>query len=897
VSVTKTAAIKAFLMAQTHEDLALMYHHDMECQVNVAQDGGERIEGEYQGRQWHGFTDGIETWKSFRIPYNANSEPSYNDTQMSFDLMKHADGIGMTGWNWVSRKSMWVAFDYDAITGHSAQHTNKLSIEELERVRIAASEIPWVTVRRSTSGKGLHLYVKLDGVDTTNHTEHAALARSILGMMSANTGFDFKSKVDICGGNMWVWHRKMKGTDGLTLIKTGEVLQDIPVNWRDHLVVVSGKKRRTVPGFVESEEVFDEVAGQRQRIPLDEDHKKLVKFLEDTSAMFWWDQDHHMLVAHTYDLKQAHQQLNFKGIFDTVSSGKEQGQDHNCFLFPLRRGAWSVRRYSRGIQEAPSWSQDGTGYTRCYLNREPDFDISCRSYSGLEHPSGGYVLPDIEAAKRAVESMGASLSLPNYFGNREVTLKKNKEGKLVVEMEYDNRDKKDEMSDWLNQKNKKWVKVINATMDRNSEVDVDNFDDIVRHIISRDGIDLGWVIKSDVGWVEEPLSHVTNALAYQGLKVNESKNVVGSSVFKPWTVVNLPFQPEYPGDRQWNRNAAQLKYAPAFDKDELSYPTWQKILNHIGVSLDVAVQQDNWCKINNLKTGADYLKCWIASLFQFPDAPLPYLFLYGPQGSGKSIFHRSISMLLTSGYKRADAALANNSGFNAELEDAILAAIEETDLQKNKNAYNKIKDWVTSDMILIHKKMVTPYMAKNTSHWVQCSNERSACPTFPGDTRVTFIYVDTLKEQIPQRQMDILLSKEAPDFLAEVLRLELPEPNDRLNIPVLDTDDKKQAMSANETLLETFIKEECFEIPGVQITKRKFYEAFIAWLEPNDRFDWTVQKISKTLPDRFPQGRNAVSSEHSYGNLSLIQQDPKEPLVAVNGKLMKKSQVDYITGA
>ena len=117
--IYRSEAVKNFLMASTHNDLATLYSIDMECQVNVSQDGGDRVEGEYKGRQWHGWTDGITTWKSFRIPWNAKSEPTYTDSQIKWDLAEHGEGIGMTGWNWKEKKSLWVAFDFDAITGHS----------------------------------------------------------------------------------------------------------------------------------------------------------------------------------------------------------------------------------------------------------------------------------------------------------------------------------------------------------------------------------------------------------------------------------------------------------------------------------------------------------------------------------------------------------------------------------------------------------------------------------------------------------------------------------------------------------------------------------------------------------------------------------------------------------
>ena len=53
--VTKTQAIKTFLVNSTHPDLAALYHHDQEVQVNVAAGNGTRIEGEYLGKSWHGW--------------------------------------------------------------------------------------------------------------------------------------------------------------------------------------------------------------------------------------------------------------------------------------------------------------------------------------------------------------------------------------------------------------------------------------------------------------------------------------------------------------------------------------------------------------------------------------------------------------------------------------------------------------------------------------------------------------------------------------------------------------------------------------------------------------------------------------------------------------------------
>ena len=1177
---TKSNAIKNFLNQMTHKDLANLYSINMECQVNVAQDGGERVDGEFKGRKWLGWTDGATTWKPFRIPYKAYSEPEYTDTEIRFDLAEHAEGIGMTGWDWKNLCSKWVAFDFDAIVGHSEKHSSKLTNVELEEIRESLSNVDWITIRKSTSGTGLHIYVFLDDIPTENHNEHAALARSILGKMSAIVGYDFESKVDVCGGNMWVWHRKMQNTDGLELIKQGTVLSDVPPNWRDHLKVVTKRRRKNLPQNVDQLDAFEELTGQYPKIRLDDEHRKLINYLSETEAMWWWDQDHHMLVTHTWYLQKARNDLNLRGFFKTNSDGQDlneqncfsgdteiitregiktlkelQGKnvellvetfnglrwvkssiksfgqqetipiqfgdgsvvrttknhgwlfkdpnsnkidpylrkyttelkpgktelplaiqdlpkidwegfahgfvfgdgwlvhnksgnsqcnvalfgtkeevlnillkfgdetiqkingsptkmvlglpdtwkdvpidctknyalgfilgliaadgfvsDHsqifqsdyenlvqikrlatyaglrtypiryygigsyrnaktnyafsithtnltkdyfvksdqrskfikresrfitiknidyndfkteevfcaqvpkyhnftlansvitgNCFCHPLRRGAWVVRRYSQGCQEHESWDQDSGGWTRTFLNKDPDLATAARAYGGIEDPKGGFQFREAELAIQAAGLLGVSFKVANPLLSRKTKLKEHKDGRLVVEVERDDQDRADEMSDWL-PKGKNWERVFNHKITSSNEVEVGNYDDIIRHLVTESGEDYGWMIQSGGEWRFEPLSHVRVALSSMGLAYKEIQSILGSSVFRCWKVVNKPFQPEYPGDRQWNRNAAQLKFLPTQDKEDLNYPTWLKILRHCGSGIDEFIKDNPWAKANGILDGADYLKCWIASLFQEPIEPLPYLFFYGPQNSGKSILHEALDLLLTKGYKRADAALISQTGFNAELEGSIICVVEETDLRKNKTAYNRIKDWVTSRQLLIHPKGKTPYHVPNTSHWIQCSNDHQSAPPFSGDTRITMVHVDNLEPEqlIPKKELIPQLEKEAPDFLAEILNLEIPPSNDRLNVPALATDDKRIVENLNKTQLQLFIEDRCREVPGCMIKVSEFFDQFREWLDPDELHRWSKIRIGRELPPQFPKGRNHKDGQFYIGNL------------------------------
>jgi hypothetical protein len=888
--LTQTLAIKKFLEFSTHNDLAELYTHEMEVQVNAAQDGGIRVTQEYQGRTWHGWSDSKDPtviWKSFRIPYKAKTQPEYSPKRQSWPLGQHAEGIGMTGWNWVQRKSFWVAYDFDSI----ANHEQGLSAQELDDIKNKSIVIPWITVRKSTSGKGYHIYVFLDGVETQNHTEHSALGRAILGMLSAKTGFDFRSKVDACGGNMWVWHRKMKGTNGLTLIKTGSVLKDIPINWRDHLDVVSGVRRKNLPRYVDTGEIdeFEELCGTRPRIKLEETHIRLQTYLDEINAQWWWDQDHWMMVCHTADLKKAHSELKLRGIFDTIATGKERGADHNCYCFPLRKGAWVVRRYTPGVTEHASWDQDGRGYTRCFYNQDPDLPTAARSGEGVETEQGGFDFKDSRIAQRVAKSLGANLEFPQWALGRQTILKHHKkDGRLIVELKREASDNGGDMSGWREDKGW-WKRIYNVKATPTTEPETGNYDDLVRHLITDVGDDYGWVINSGNGWQTEPITHTRLALQSLNFSEREIKSILGNCVLRGWVLVNRPFEDEFPGDRQWNRGAAQLRYKPKLEPP-YNCETWMKIMNHCGSGLDQAVKSNNWCLSNGIETGGEYLLHWVAALFQKPDQPLPYLFLFSEEeNSGKSILHESLGRLMTRGYVRGDTALTSSGNFNGELENAVLCAVEEIDLSKHKEARNRMKDWVNARQISIHRKSLTPYHIHNTTHWIQCANHATFCPIFAGDSRITMCYVKPLtpEELIPKARLEQLLEKEASDFLGLIMSIELPRPVDRLSIPIIETQEKKATTRGNLSPLELFIDECCYKIDGSLTLYSEFYNKFVTWLDAEEVGNWSKIRVGRELPRNFPKGRNFSDKAKFYvGNLSFNPSDKSGKLWhLIDGKL------------
>ncbi|MEN6367676.1 MAG: primase-helicase family protein [Thermoguttaceae bacterium] len=856
-----TEALRAFLEARktpANADLVARWGRNMETQVNVAAGNGEPVDGKRS--TW---SDGINEWFNIRIPKNAATDPSFNDYSLSFPLDVHAEGIGMTGWDWEACRSRHFAYDFDSITGHAKGVG--IDDEQLAKVREAACALPYVEVRRSTGGGGIHLYVYLDaeGVPTENHTEHAALARCILGMMSAEVNFDFASQIDACGHVMWIWHRKMTAANGgLQIIKPAEKtlsVKDLPENWKDHIEVVKGRRSKVRVNQItqEDEDPFETLASSRKMIPLDDSHKAQIEALMRSGYTTLWVADHHLLQTHTHALqelmKEHRRELGLIGIFKTISEGRDKGTP-NCFLFPLSNGGWRVFRFSPGINEADTWTQSDDGWTTCYFNRYPTLASACKLQNGIEEESGGFVFAKAEDAIKAAESIGQKIDMkPAELGDRKVTLKSHKDGRLIVHIEQKKGQAPLDAPGWSEKKGK-WVRIFDVKLDQNDdgEDNAGKYDNVIRCLESASREHSGWVSRKGGEWVRQPATNVKMILQSLGNPKTEAEEIMGNAVIQGWRLVNLPFREEYPGNRQWNIDAAQFAFKPAeLSDDEAPYhPHWDMIYNHIGTELTPALKDLAWAQRAGIRTGADYLRAWSACAFRCPFEPTPYLFLFGTENCGKSIFFESLQLLVTKGVVKADKALGNTE-FNGELAGAIICAVEEKDISKFPGALAKIKDWVTGRTICIRKMRHDAYDQPNSTHWVQTANHQSHCPVFKGDTRITVIRVpDLLEEQVIAKPvMEEALIKEAPHFLYTLMHLELPPMMDRLRIPVVATSSKKQVEEDNRTPIEIFIDENCSKVQGaLEITFKDFYPRFYEQVPATEKHNWPKGRVQRDLP-------------------------------------------------
>jgi len=731
----------------------------------------------------HLYEDGMEVQVM-----TVNSAFRITDTIPALNI-DEVKAIGLTGWNSVTHKTTYVTFDIDSFSNHK----NGLSDLEMENVLIKLEEIDFTTIYRSTSGRGYHVYVFFtDPIPASTRKEHIKISKYVRNKINVLLGGGFNEKVDVSGLVSWVWYGEKMTDLSFTTVKEGTSM-DIDIL-----------------SLLKFEDISNPVTKSKVNVELSVEHQLVMEWLNDNKCNWWWENSKQLLIAHTLDLVKCHKELGLKGDFTTNTTGSTK---HNCFLMPIVNGAWIVRRF--GDVKEPDWTQKDE-YWFTFFNKPLTLKEAFERKNATETPSGAYMFLDLEHAIDALKLVNIEIDIPAWTVIREAKIRK-KNGKLILEFHAEQNDRGDQLKGWIKE-NGNWKKIIGEdNVMEDDKIDLSNVDNYCRYMINPDFSDLGWFIYINNQWSAQTLTNVKHRLFTNFRKDNLVKCLIGDMIENAWVKVIKPFQEEYTGNREWNFGS-KLKYV--ISEDTGPTPTWDNLFRHLGKNIDKEARDDLGI------SGKQYLLYWVVALLRNPEEPSAYLFLHGPQNSGKSMFHEALELLFERGYIKADKALTNQQGFNAELESAVLCVVEETDL-RNTQAYNRIKEWVTAKQISIHTKGKTPYMSKNFTKWIQCANSHNELPIFSGDTRITVIPVSPLDQIINKRELINRLRKEAQFFLNKIYYLTMPEFNDRLIIPALTSTEKLKLESNNDTPIEQFIAEYCERDQESVILFSELYNKFL----------------------------------------------------------------------
>ena len=877
--------IETFLLARQGDSPYLIerWSPQLESQFLVHPGSNEVEEG---SNVW---TDGKQEWCNHRWPYRAGSDPDYKDKTLRFDPAVHLSRIGSTWWNWVTKRSVAVAFDIDMEEGH-APSTTTVTEKQLEGVVARLKQLPYVTLVRSTGGKGVHVYVFFDEDDqpeAANHNEHTQVALAVLEKMTEDSDYNYAQHMDVKGVIFWFWSdTSPEGHPGFSLLQEATD----PLGWND-IQDYAGKSLRNpnrktkFKGFDDSGNSV-ESDSEYKVYDLDDEHKSILKELEMLDYSFIWNGEFNMAHTHTCALKELYERRKqagnpIKGMFETLSGGTDKSKP-NCYITPRSDGVFQVKRFGVGITEHPLWHKHNNS-TWCYYNQDVSTDHVLASFCSSKPTDNKFVFEPAKL-KEAMEALGHEF---NYHLQGSVEVIRKSDGSFVANT-------KDQVPEWSQGKS---GSSLSLPVVSNPEVRVsttlEEADKVARRLITEQKDPYGWAVQTNAGWiVDGGYDHVGPIVEQKFGK--DAKFVKAALLENPWILTCTPFSPEYIGDRKWNKNAPQLAIEPASEPGP--HPHWDMIYDHIGSSLNTAVRNTLWCQQWGLQTGADYLRCWMTSLIRYPLEPLPYLFLYGPQDSGKSIFHESASMLFTHGsVVSASGALTNASGFNYEIANCVIGFIEEKDLSAvREGAYSRMKEWVTGRTLTVTKKGETPYTQPNILKMVQMANSPTSCPMEDGDTRITALAISILGDKkIPKGLMERRLRAEAPFFLRTIMTTHLPDTPDRLRVPMLASRDKVELEAMNQKPWEAFAADTLRPCQGALVKFTDFYAEYVKFCTLNNMNPEKNKSLLQLLRNRSDKYVIGVGKgkQNYIANVSL---DPEETpgdapyqLNEKNGRLVK----------
>lgn len=732
-----------------------------------------------------------------------------------YDAREVVTLVGTSGWSRSERASYWVGFDIDSSEGHKAG----LSVEELSNVQAAllrveepkeesvdASYLDALRVQKSKSGRGLHVRVFFENAvpDIENEKQHRRLANAVLSFLAPtfeSVGLDTKI-VDTRGSIFWCYARDALNEESFKLLRRETRKLDASA-----LRMHGAPDARNERALSEDEKLFMQIVnGSRdERVELNDEHAKLIEGLKELGHWPHLDIEANRLRTHTALIRRVYEALgdNVLGEFVTDSAGSDV-ESPNCYAFPERDGSWRVFRYHGEASEtSPLWERSPNGHVYTFFNRVP----SLRGAARIKRDALSLVYdPDKEIVHGTLASL---LKLLAYLGSpiferyeddelsKAATLSESRNG-YVLDAK---RAKDDELMSGFAEAKKGWQRSYVERETTSDDIDAsavaDAMSDRVRYVLNGEASS-GWFYRTTHGWYLYPRPETQGALRSLGLSAKETSDVLDHNASNAWREVSQPFDDEHPGARLWNRKRArriEYEHVPS----DARYANWEKLLRHVGASLDDIVKLDEWCVRNAIRTGYAYLFAWCASLMQSPEKPLPYLFLWGSQNTGKSLFHEALRLLFVDGVGVREVSKAlTNERFNEQLRGVVLAVVEEIDPRSSKNVRERLKSYVTAAHLELEAKGKSVVESKNYTHWVQTANDASFCPIDRRDTRVTFVNVRPPEEGRSKHEFLASLSEEASAFLAALMCYVVPSHADRLALPALDDPTKEESAAESD---------------------------------------------------------------------------------------------------
>lgn len=754
--------------------------------------------------------------------------------------------LGCNGWNCIQGTAEYTVFESDWLDPNAdVEHGSNPQTEEqlLENDRRLHGK---AHINRSTGGKGRHYRVEVQHPDgskvrcSDRHT-YNALCRYVCDQLGMT------DKTCAKGGYLWVWSANHNGQSFESLGEQTEPFI-VPLDWelptrtckvRNRDIALTGRHEQILSAIEE--------AG----------FPAIPKAFDDGTEYF---------ATHTCGLKAAHTTLKLRGWFDTVSPGKDSATP-NCYIIPFPEG-FQVFRY--GTVDEPNWNKrqsDNKSWTWFDQFEESDWRSLCVRFQGS--PKKGrskhtFNFHDPDQATAAISAAGGDIEPP--WGPVLVELA---DGFISCFIEA-----KGDLPGWT--KDGKHLAKTCTIQNTDCRAVIMPEDARVAFFWNEEGQQNGETLylvrlspdeEGNEVWKPESITNWRAALKARGYTDAMIEEAYNQGCSDPMRIVSRPFEKTI-NPLYWNRGV-QFSCDPVPGE----HPHWDLVFNHTGSYLDSYVAEHPWCQENGIRTGGDYLRCYMALTVQRPATRVPQLFLYSrTQGTGKDTFPDSCKLLFSRGaVVDANTAATSDAGFSFELIGAVMYVLNELDLSRSgSKAESRVRKWTTGHTINIHEKGRTPFETRNYARVIQMANDLSYKMVDADDERVVIIELPKIKSRIDwARKLEPALKRERAAFLHTLLNYYLPEqsaPNSRCFLPILMTDAKQQAITLSlptlsaddELLLNNVMKAheegwtelcEFDELPEVVQTRYKPNTFQAAW-----------NRISKHLSalGLFPIDREAI---------------------------------------
>lgn len=283
----------------------------------------------------------------------------------------------------------------------------------------------------------------------------------------------------------------------------------------------------------------------------------------------------------------------------------------------------------------------------------------------------------------------------------------------------------------------------------------------------------------------------------------------------------------------------------------------------------------------------NYVKNWLASVFQHSDEVHTALVLCGSQGVGKNSFVEPLGVLFGQHYVALSSLSELLSNFNYHLKNAVLIHANEALWGGNKKEIGALKAMITDRTCLIEGKGKDRIMVRNFKHVIMSSNEDWPVHLDPDDRRFVVLsvsekhkedhsYFEAIQEELENGGYEALLYNLLHEDLTGFNPRVLPKTKAKFSLQLLSAGSVEKFL--HESMVYGYFGEIMIADVGHNIVQKgDLYSSYKMWCETNGEKSIVPayefgKKLKKILPST-SDFRPLVSGERprAYKFLSLTK--------------------------